>query len=422
MMFTDDDAWIAQADAADPLRHLRSAFVLPCDDNGAPLAYFAGHSLGPQPRATAQRIADMLADWAHFGVDGHFIGRRPWMFGHELVRDATARLVGAAPHEVVVMNSLTVNLHLMMASFYRPTAERHRILIEAGPFSSDRYAIAAQALWHGHAPADTIVEVHPRDGEACLRDDDILAAIDRHGRTTALVLFGNCQYLTGQAFDMRAIAAAGHRAGCVVGFDLAHGVGNLDCQIAASGADFAVWCNYKYVNGGPGCLGGAFVHERHHRADLPRLAGWWGHDPASRFAMGPQFAATPSADGWQLSNPPILPIAALHAALESFDQVGIAALRARGDRLTAWLQWWIDRLPPGEVDQLTPREPSRRGSMLTLRFKRDAAAKVDQLRAHGVVADFRRPDVIRLTPAPLYTSWADVARVGRALRAICNAG
>lgn len=413
--YSRDLAWAAAQDAADPLRQLRDEFVLPVSESGHPLAYFAGHSLGPQPKNARARVNEALDDWARFGVEGHVVGRHPWLPYHELLTESTARLVGALPAEVVVMNTLTVNLHLLMCSFYRPTPERYRIVVEGGAFPSDQYAVASQARFHGFDPADAVIELVPRPGEHALRDDDVLAALERHGSSVALVLLGNCNYLTGQAFDMPAIVRAGHAQGCVVGFDLAHGAGNLDCQLHDSGADFAAWCNYKYLNAGPGGLGGAFVHERHHRSDLPRLAGWWGHDKASRFQMGPQFSPIAGAEGWQLSNPPILQMAALRASMEIFETAGIANLRARGDQLTGYLQFWLDLLPSGAVTQLTPREPARRGSMLTIQVPGRGETVAEALRLAGVAVDLRRPDILRLTPAPLYCRWVDVAQVGAAL-------
>lgn len=414
-LFSKDTEWIAQADAHDPLGALRDEFIFPRAESGGDLVYFAGHSLGLQPRAARANVNEVLDDWATWGVEGHFRGNYPWMPYHELLTDSTAALVGALPSEVVVMNTLSVNLHLMMASFYRPTPERFRIIVEGGAFPSDQYAVASQARWHGYDPDQAVVALQPQAGEPHLRDDDILEAIARLGPSTALILLGNCNYLTGQAFDMAAIVTAGHRHGCRVAFDLAHGAGNLDCQLHASGADFAAWCNYKYLNAGPGGLGGAFVHERHHHIDLPRLAGWWGHDKASRFQMGPAFSATVGAQGWQLSNPPILQMAALRASMDVFDRAGIANLRARGDRLTAYLLWWIDQLPPERAELLTPRAPNRRGSMLTLRVQGQAELAALQLLARGIAVDFRQPDILRLTPAPLYARWADVAKAGSAL-------
>jgi kynureninase len=327
---------------------------------------------------------------------------------HELLTAPTARLVGALPHEVVVMNTLTVNLHLMMVSFYRPTPGRHRIAIEAGAFPSDQYAVASQAHLHGYDPREAVLHL---DSETLIQE------LDQRGPSISLVLLGQPNYLTGEAFDVPELVRLSRKHGFAVGLDCAHGAGNLRLRLHDWEVDFAVWCNYKYLNAGPGGLGGAFVHERHaRRADLPRLAGWWGHDKDTRFRMGPDFSPIAGAEGWQLSNPPILQLAALRASMELFDQGGIDALRARGDKLTAYLEWLIDRLPAGSAELATPREPSRRGSMLTLRVRDDARSLADRLLARGAVTDFRHPDILRLTPTPLYGSWVEVQRLAGLLR------
>ena len=409
-----DLAWAEAADKRDPLAVLRGEFLVPKDAAGQPMVYFAGHSLGPQPRNVRTYVNETLDDWQEFAVEGHFMGRHPWLSYHELLTASTARLVGALPSEVVVMNTLSVNLHLLMCSFYRPTPTRFRILVEAGAFPSDQYAVASQAVFHGYDPDQAVVALAPRPGESCLREEELLDSIGRLGPSTALVLLGTCNYLTGQGFPMRAVVEAGHAQGCRVGFDLAHGAGNLDCQLHATGADFAVWCNYKYLNAGPGGLGGAFVHERHHQADLPRFAGWWGHDKATRFQMGPRFHAIAGAEGWQLSNPPILQLAALRASMELFDRAGIGALRAKGEQLSEYLLAWLDALPAGSMALQTPRDSRKRGTMLTMRLER-AGELVAHLRERGIAVDLRAPDIVRLTPAPLYCGHADVARAGLAL-------
>lgn len=408
------------AAATDPLAPLRDAFLFPVAPDGGEALYFAGHSLGLQPRAARDNVLAELDDWARFGVEGHFAARNPWLPYHELLTESVARLLGARPAEVVVMNTLTVNLHLMLASFYRPSGKRCKILIEDGAFPSDRYAAASQARWHGLDPATTVVALAPLPGEATLRPEAILQAIGDLGDELALVLLGHVNYLTGQAFDLHAITKAGHAVGATVGFDLAHGAGNLALQLHDSGADFAVWCNYKYLNAGPGGLGGAFVHERHHGTDLPRLEGWWGHDKATRFQMPLQFQPIHGAEAWQLSNPPILPLAILRASLALFDQAGMVALRAKSERLTRRLETLLDRIPPEKLQILTPRDPQQRGAMLTVRIPAplggDPAARarpvVARLHAQGVFVDLRAPDIVRLAPAPLYTRFADVERLG----------
>ncbi len=405
-------------DATDPLAAYRAEFLRPVTPEGKPILHFAGHSLGLQPRQVRESIQEVLDDWANLGVEGHFAARRPWVTYHELMTDATARLVGAKPEEVVVMNTLTVNVHLMMVSFYRPTSKRFRILIEGGAFPSDQYAVASQAQFHGFDPAVAIQELRPRPGETTLRDADILDTIARDGEHIALILLGNCNYLTGQRFDMAAITRAGHAQGCFVGFDLAHGAGNLLLNLHDDGPDFAVWCNYKYLNAGPGGLGGVFVHERHlNRTDIPRFAGWWGHDKTARFQMGPEFQPMPTADAWLLSNPPILALAALRASMALFDAAGMPALTKKAAWLSDFLYRQLQTLPDGAVTVLTPAEPNRRGTMLTLRVPGKAAELVGFLQRHGAEVDLRRPDIVRIAPVPLYTAARDVAELGVLLRA-----
>jgi len=380
-------------DARDPLARFRAEFELP---PATPL-YFAGHSLGLMPKRTRAYVEEELEAWSREAVEGHFAGERPWMPYHELVAAPLARIAGAREGEVVAMNSLSVNLHLLLVSFYRPTRARHRILIEEGAFPSDRYAVVSQARFHGYP--DAIVEV-PRGADPRERIDD----------TIALVLVGSPNFLTGEAFDLRAIAKAARERGCAVGFDVAHGAGNLALDLHEDGPDFAVWCSYKYLNAGPGGPGGAFVHERHARADVPRFAGWWGHDKASRFEMPAGFVPIRGAEGWQLSNPPILQLAALRASLELFDEAGMAALRAKSVALVKLLETLLE----GACEIVTPRDPERRGSMLTLRVP-GAAALVKRLRARGALVDARPPDILRIAAAPLYTRFEDVHRLASIL-------
>lgn len=413
MTYESTEAFARAQDAADPLRRFREQFLFPQSPGGGEVAYFAGNSLGLQPKKAREYVNEALDDWARFGVEGHFKANKPWLPYHELLTEQAARLVGAKPVEVVVMNTLTVNLHLMMVSFYRPTAERHRILVEAGAFPSDQYAVASQVRVHGFDPAEAVVELSPREGEETLRPEDVLAAIEREGSRLALVLIGNPNFRTGQAFDMKAIREAGHRVGARVGFDLAHGAGNLRLALHDDGPDFAVWCSYKYLNGGPGTLAGCFVHERHARAGLPRFAGWWGHDKANRFKMEKDFVAIPGAEGWQLSNPPIFQMAVLRASLELFDEAGMTALRERGDRLTGYLEYLLGRVEGCE--QITPADPRQRGSQLSLRIRGNAREVVERMAEEGVVCDFREPDVIRASPVPMYCNFLDVWRLARAL-------
>jgi kynureninase len=409
--FEASEDFARRMDAMDPLRHFREEFLFPLHGKGEPVIYLVGNSLGLQPRKAKPYVLEALEDWEKLGVEGHFRGSRPWMPYHEMLTEHTARLVGAHPLEVVVMNTLSVNLHLMMVSFYRPSGERRKILMEAGAFPSDQYAVASQVRFHGYTPEEALLQLTPRPGEETLRTEDILETIERHGKEIALVLLGNVNYLTGQAFDMAAITRAAHQRGCRVGFDLAHAAGNLALSLHDDGPDFAVWCSYKYLNGGPGTLGGVFVHERHARdKTLPRFEGWWGHDKQTRFRMGPDFDPTPGAEGWQLSNPPILQMAALRASLEIFDRATMPALRRKSELLTGYLEFLLDRLPPGFLRITTPRDPRQRGVQLSLRFTKEPRQLLEKLTAQGVICDFRSPDVIRAAPAPLYVSFHDVYR------------
>jgi kynureninase len=412
-------AWAAAQDAADPLRVFRAEFLIPPHEGGES-AYFCGNSLGLQPRAVREAVNAELDYWGELGVEGHFKGRLPWMDYHEFVRDDLAAVVGAQPSEVVAMNTLGVNLHLMMVSFYRPTAERPAILIEAGAFPTDRYAVESQIRFHGFDPASALIELEPDEPNGSIS----LAAIERvlaeHGSRIALVMLPGVQYRNGQAFDLKAITALGHRHGCTVGFDLAHAVGNLPLQLHDSGADFAIWCSYKYLNAGPGAVGGAFVHERHARAALPRFAGWWGHDKLTRFAMGPQFQPTPGADGWQLSNPPILALVPLRVSLDIFRRAGMTALRKKSLKLTGYLEWLVHTQLGDVLDVATPADPARRGAQLSIRVRagrEQGRALFEHLMAHGVIGDWREPDVIRISPAPLYNRHADCLRFAETVQA-----
>jgi kynureninase len=407
-------------DERDPLAPLRARFHIPTDPDKRSVAYFSGHSLGLQPIAAADYVRAELDDWARLGVDAHFEGRFPWYSYHESFREPLSRLAGAHPAEVVAMNGLTVNLHLMMVSFYRPTAERHAVLIEDKTFPSDRYAVLSQLRWHGFDPETALIIAKPREGEHLLRTDDVEALIERHGRSIALVLLPGVQYFTGQRLDLRRLAAAARRQGCTFGADLAHAIGNVPLRLHDWNVDFAVWCSYKYLNGGPGAVAGCFVHERHvTRADLPRLAGWWGNDPETRFRMHleREFVPRPSADGWQLSNPPILALAPLRASLAIFDEAGMDALRAKSELLTRYLVGWVRHASDGRLEILTPDAGEERGCQISLRAKVQSAELFRTLRRSGIVGDFREPDVVRIAPVPAYNSFRDVWRMGRALAA-----
>jgi kynureninase len=401
--------WAQARDAADPLRGFRDEFLIPPHD-GRDSLYFCGNSLGLQPRDVRDAVNAELDYWGELAVEGHFKGRLPWMDYHEFVRDHLAEVAGALPSEVVAMNTLGVNLHLMMVSFYRPTAERPAILIEAGAFPTDRYAVESQIRFHGFDPADALIELQSDEANGTISTEAIERALAEHGKRIALVMLPGVQYRNGQAFDLKAIAERAHAHGCVVGYDLAHAIGNLPLQLHDSGADFAIWCSYKYLNSGPGAVGGAFVHERHARAVLPRFAGWWGHDKTTRFQMGPEFVPTPGADGWQLSNPPILALAPLRVSLEQFHRAGMARLRAKSEGLTGYLEWLVDTQLAGTLEVVTPADPARRGAQLSIRVAGGRArgrALFEHLVAHGIIGDRREPDVIRISPVPLYNRYAD---------------
>lgn len=386
------------------------------------VAYHAGNSLGLQPVATRAALLQELDDWAALGVEGHHEAQHPWFPYHEELRAPVARLVGALPREVVVMNSLTVNLNLLMLSFYRPDRQRCRILIEDSTFPSDSYAVRSQAALHGLDPDEVILRLRPRAGEDTLRTEDVLDVLAREGESIALVMLGAVNYRTGELLDLPAITAAGHAAGAVVGWDLAHAAGNVPVSLHDWNADFAVWCSYKYLNGGPGAIAGAFIHERHvGRDDLPRLEGWWTTDPATRFEMDPVARPQRSADAWSMSNPPILATAPVRVSLEIFDEIGMATLRARSERLTAYLADLLDDVMVGRpLRVLTPRDPQRRGAQLSLWTDRgDAALLSQRLRAeHSVIVDARGSHILRLAPVPLYSTYEDCWRAAAALASL----
>ena len=410
----------ATQDAADPLARFQSEFHFPPGPDGRPVAYFCGNSLGLLPKTARAAVEREFKAWEELAVEGHFTGDSPWLTYHETLADATARVVGAQPAEVVVMNTLSVNLHLLLVSFYRPTPTRYKLLMEAGAFPSDQYALESQARLHNLEPDDVIVELAPRPGEHTLRTEDIAAKIAELGDSLATVLFGGLNYYTGQVFDMAAITRAGHAVGATVGFDLAHAAGNVVLQLHDWDVDFACWCNYKYLNSGPGGSAGIFVHERFaHRPDLVRLAGWWGHDQSERFQMKKGFRPMPGAAGWQLSNGQILTLAVYRASVALVDEAGgMAVLRAKSEKLTGYLEFLIKELglPTSKLEIITPANPAERGCQLSLLVHERGRELFDHLATQGIVADWREPNVIRLAPVPLYNSFEDVSRVGAALR------
>ena len=396
-------------DAADPLAHFRERFHLPSRPDGNPAVYFCGHSLGLQPRRAREILLGELDAWAAHGVEGHFRGDSPWYIYHKLLRGPAARLVGARPHEVVFMNGLTVNLHLLLATFYRPDGDRRRILIDEPTFPSDRYAVTTHLRHLGQKVEDALRVVSPRHGESLLREEDIEELLDREGEHIRVALLAPMNYLTGQLLDVPRLVAAAHRHGCLVGLDLAHAAGNVPLHLHDWNVDFAVWCSYKYLNGGPGAVAGAFVHERHGaNADLPRLGGWWGNDPETRFKFQMEFVPRAGAEGWQVSNPPVLALAPIRASLELFDEATMPALRERSERLTGYMMDLLSALPPSRCELITPRDPARRGCQVSLRIPdapRQAQAALQQA---GVLCDFREPDVIRAAPVPLYNTFEEV--------------
>ena len=416
--FRPEESFALRLDDEDPLRSYRERFRIPAGPDGRPAVYFCGNSLGLQPKGVRELLAQELEDWATLAVDAHFKGRTPWYSYHEVFHEVGARLVGAVPGEVVMMNGLTTNLHLMMVSFYRPVPGRHKILIEDCAFPSDTYAVKSQLSYHGHDPEEALIVARARPGEHAIRTEDIEGILSERGHEIALVMLPGVQYYTGQAFDMERITVAAKRQGCRVGFDLAHAAGNLVLRLHDWGVDFAVWCSYKYLNSGPGAVGGCFVHRDHGSSELPRFAGWWGNDPATRFRMHlqPEFIPLQGADGWQLSNPPILAMAPLRASLEIFDQAGMENLRAKSIHLTGYLEFLLDRLLRGSLEIITPRDPHLRGAQLSLRVTRGRGEELfGDLEREGIVSDTRRHDVIRVAPVPLYNTFHEVWRFARFL-------
>jgi kynureninase len=418
-MFSADETFASEMDAQDPLRDFREQFYLPVDKDGKPLIYFAGNSLGLMPKSARAIVEEELNNWARFGVDAHHAAGTPWYSYHEALREPTARLVGAKRLEVVCMNSLTVNLHLMMATFYRPTKSRFKILMEEPAFPSDTYAIKTQIAHHGLNPKEVLILARARNGEAATRTEDILDLIKKHADQLAVVMFGGVNFFTGQLFDVEKITAAAREHGIIAGFDLAHAIGNVPLALHDWNVDFAVWCSYKYLNAGPGAVAGAFVHERHAtNTKLPRLAGWFGNNPNTRFRLHlePEFIPVPSADGWQISNPPIFSMAPLRASFAIFDQAGgIDPLRAKSTKLTGYLEFLLTEIGSKKFSVITPRDPNERGCQLSILAHQHPKELHDELVAAGVKCDFREPNVIRVAPTPLYNTFHEVWRFANIL-------
>ncbi|RCW90176.1 kynureninase [Winogradskyella arenosi] len=406
-------------DNLDELSAYKQQFHIPKDANGKALIYLCGNSLGLQPKSTKAYINQELEDWANLGVEGHTDAKNPWLPYHEFLTEATAKLVGAKPIEVVTMNSLTANLHFMMASFYKPTKERYKILIESDAFPSDKYAVESQLRHHGFNDKDGLILWSPREGEELLRNEDLEAILKEHGSEIALIMVGGVNYYTGQFLDFKRITMLGHQHGCKVGFDCAHGAGNVDLDLHNSGADFAVWCTYKYMNSGPGSLSGCFVHERHaYNKDLNRFTGWWSHNKDTRFNMRHEFDVLPGAEGWQLSNPPILSMAAIRASLDIFNEVGLEKLIKKSKKLTGYFEFLLKDLGEDTIRIITPENPEERGCQLSIQVLNADKALHDKLTEAGVISDWREPDVIRCAPTPLYNSYEDVYNMVEQLKAL----
>lgn len=433
--FEASASFASEMDANDRLKDFREKFFIPKQPNGEDVIYFTGNSLGLQPKSTGSYIEQELNDWANLGVEGHFQAKNPWMPYHEFLTEQMAEIVGAKPIETVVMNSLTVNLHLLMVSFYRPTKERNKIVIEAGAFPSDQYAVQSQILFHrnrSEPPAlasfaenaeinrqsdEWLIELKPREGETNLRTEDVLETIEKNGDSIALILLGGVNYYTGQAYDMRRITEVGHKVGAIVGFDLAHAAGNINLHLHDWDADFAAWCSYKYLNAGPGGIAGVFVHERHaENFDMPRFAGWWGHDKNIRFQMGSKFVPMRGAEGWQLSNPPIFQLAALKASLDVFEEAGMKNLFEKSRKLTGYLEFLLNEIRDERISLITPSNPEERGCQLSIRVKNSDKSIFNEITCKGVIADWREPDVIRVAPVPLYNTFTDVYKFAGILK------
>lgn len=408
-----------QLDKEDTLAHFRQKFHIPKDDNGNEWLYFTGNSLGLQPKITQQYIQQELDDWAKYGVEGHFMAKNPWMPYHEFLTEPMARIVGAKPIEVVVMNTLTTNLHLLMTSFYRPTKTKYKIVIESDAFPSDRYAVQSQLAIHGFDANKGLIEWKPREGEELLQIEDLEQILNGQGDEIALLLIGGVNYYTGQYLDLKKIAELGHQKQCFVGIDLAHGAGNIQPNLHESGVDFAAWCTYKYLNSGPGSLSGIFVHEKHaHNKELPRFAGWWNHNKETRFNMRQPFNVMPGAEGWQLSNPPILSMAAIRASLTIFDEVGMDALRKKSLLLTGYFEYLLQQIDSENIKIITPKNSEERGCQLSIQVKNADKKLHQKLTENNVITDWREPDVIRCAPVPLYNSFEDVFKMVAILKTL----
>ncbi|MEP7165329.1 MAG: kynureninase [Ferruginibacter sp.] len=416
MKFENNIDFAKYLDGKDELKHFREKFYLPMV-NGKDSIYFTGNSLGLQPKTTQDHVLNELEDWANYGVEGHFHARNPWVNYHEMFSPLLAEIVGGLPEEIVAMNQLTVNLHILMMSFYRPTKERYKIICEAKAFPSDQYALMSQARLHDLDPKKTIIEISPGEGEHCIHTANILAAIKEHGNETAVVMFGGVNYYSGQLFDMEAITKAAHAAGAYCGFDLAHAAGNVSIELHKWNVDFACWCSYKYLNSGPGGVAGAFIHQKHIiNKNMFRLAGWWGQDKATRFKMEKDFDPIPTAEGWQMSNAPVLSMAAHKASLDIFHEAGMNNLVSKGKLLSSYLLFILDEINSSTAENIieiiTPRNDAERGCQVSMLMLKKGKEIFEALKKEGVIADWREPNVIRVAPVPLYNSFEDVYKFG----------
>jgi len=421
MIFEHNRGFAQRLDEDDSLKDFRQLFHFPTQKNGSDFLYFCGNSLGLQPRTAKQALDSELEDWANLGVEGHFHGKKPWFHYHKFLTEHSAELVGGRHHEVVIMNQLTVNLHLLMVSFYKPTKTRFKIIMEAGAFPSDMYAIESQIKFHGYDYDEAVIEIEPREGEHTLRTEDILRTIEENGEQTALVFFAGVQYYTGQFFEIEKITAAAHSVGAIAGWDLAHTAGNLPLKLHDWKVDFAAWCSYKYLNSGPGNVSGVFVHEKHGLDEnTHRFAGWWGHKESERFQMKRGYIPEPGAAGWQMSNAPVFGMAVHLSSLEIFHKAGMENIRAKSKMLTAYLQETLKYVqnnnPALDFNVITPENPEHRGAQLSILVKENGKALFDYITENGVIADWREPNVIRLAPAPLYNSFTDIYELGETMK------
>jgi len=415
MIYNTSIDFAIELDENDPLVSFQEKFHFPVRENGEKHIYLCGNSLGLQAKKTEDFVKQELDDWKELGVEGHFHARKPWLPYHEFLSESYSKIVGSKLSEVVAMNTLSVNLHLMMVSFYRPENRRNKIIIEADAFPSDIYAVESHLSHHGLDPAESLIKLKPRDGEVIIRSEDIIKVIEENSETASLIMLGGVNYYTGQVFDMKLITHEAHKHNIVVGFDLAHAVGNIELFLNEWGVDFAVWCSYKYLNSGPGSVAGVFIHEKHHNNNLERFAGWWGHDKESRFKMPDKFIPINTAEGWQLSNPPILSLAAVRASLSIFDEVGMRALIQKSKILTSYLDYLLSQIETDRINIITPDD---RGCQISISVKNGNKDLFNKITERGVIADWREPDVIRVAPVPLYNSYLDVYKFYKILEDI----